>query len=116
MTAYVTLTMVDRETSPVSSQVTGSLRYFGLPWRRHDAVTLAVGTNHVNSRLATLEWYQAGKKGPRRNSEFAVETDYTIQFTPWVYIEPNVQFWVNPGGYTQRSTVTVIGMKTGFTF
>lgn len=116
LTAYVTFTMVDKETSPVSSQVTGSLRYLGLPWRRHDAVTLAVGTNHVNSRLATLDWYQAGRKGPRRDSEFAIETDYTLQITPWVYIEPNIQFWVNPGGYTQRETVTVIGMKTGFTF
>ena len=116
LTAYVTLTMVDKETGPVSSQVTASLRYLGLPGRKNDAVTLAFGTNHVNSRLATLYWYQDGKKGPRRNSEFAIETDYTFQATKWLYLEPNVQFWVDPGGYTQKNMITVFGVKTGVTF
>ncbi|OUJ06426.1 hypothetical protein HK24_09780, partial [Gluconobacter sp. DsW_058] len=99
-----------------SLQVTESLRYLGLPGRKNDAVTLAFGTNHVNSRLSTLYWYQDGKKGPRRNSEFAIETDYTFQATKWLYLEPNVQFWVDPGGYTQKNMITVFGVKTGVTF
>lgn len=115
LTAFFTATAVDRGTSTVSDQITAGLRYMGLPGRPRDQIGISYGLDHANPRLAELAWLRAGGTGARLGSEQAWEVDYTVQVTGWFSIEPNVQYFLHPGGDMTRRAATVLGLKTAVT-
>lgn len=52
---------------------------------------------------------------PGRGSELVLELNYGIQLTPWLYLTPDLQYVVNPGGTTVPDA-WVIGIESGITF
>jgi porin len=113
LSIYATTTWADRYSASVDNQVTMGLRWLGLPGRPKDAITINVGRDHVNTRLAQL--YALRTAGARYGAETNVELDYGLQLTGWLNLQPNVQFISNPGGNLDRARVTVIGIKTALT-
>jgi porin len=115
LTAFFTLTQTDRHTARIDNQMTGGLRYLGLMSSRpDDSVQLAMARTHINKRAARLEQLQAPGEA-MLGSEYEIEFDYGAQLTPWLMVQPNVQYIVNPGGDSRRTDVVVLGIKTAIT-
>lgn len=91
----------------MSRYVGGGLHYRGLiPKRDNDIAGLACGSGTFASRLGDIT-SQVG-------SETVVEAFYRAQLTPWFYLQPDVQFLMNPGGMYDNSVA--IGLRTVVTF
>jgi porin len=50
------------------------------------------------------------------SSEKVLEVSYTLQLTPWFYVQPDAQFIFQPGGSADTSNAVVLGGEVGITF
>ncbi len=98
-----------------------------LPGRDDDIVGLGVGYAHVSSRAAAYDRdvVALGNPGyPVRSSETFVEATYQAQVTPWLQMEPDIQYVMHPGGGLLNpnspghriANEVVIGMWSSVTF
>ncbi|RAU20355.1 carbohydrate porin [Paramagnetospirillum kuznetsovii] len=83
--------------------VDGGISYTGLfEGREEDTLALGVGYARLSESLASLDRdtrimnSQPGR--PIRSSETVIELTYMAQVTPWMTIQPDLQYVVNPGG------------------
>jgi porin len=65
------------------------------PGRDNDSAGLDFGIGKVSSQAAGLD-VDSGL--PRRNTEELFELTYQAQLVPWLLVQPDVQYVVNPGG------------------
>lgn len=87
--------------------VSGGLHYVGLiPKRDNDKAGIAVGSGTFAKRLGDIT-SQIG-------DETSIEAFYKLQLTPWLYLQPDVQFIMNPGGAYSNSVA--IGLRSVITF
>ena len=87
--------------------VGGGLHYKGpIPKRDKDIAGIAVASGAFANRLGDI----ASIEG----SETAIEAFYKVQVNNWFYIQPDIQFIMNPGGSYTNSVA--IGMRTAITF
>lgn len=99
--------MATSKINDMSRYVGGGLHYKGpIPKRDNDIAGIAVASGTFASRLANLT-SQVG-------NETAVEAFYRIQLTPWFYLQPDVQFIMNPGGCYDNSVA--IGLRSVIAF
>jgi porin len=118
---FLNITQADRETSPsIDRQITFGLQYKGpFETRPTDVIGVAVGTTHVNSRVAAGERLLdeiTGRTIPVQVSEYAAEIFYG--WTPWSFVtlRPNLQYVIHPGGSSAYENDIVIGLKTTVKF
>lgn len=112
LTSFFTVTQTDRNSARIDNQVTAGLRYLGLLTSRpSDSIQLAFARTHINNRAARREALETPGR-PHLGSEYAVEADYGLQLTPWLNVQPNIQYIVNPGGDRADHDVVVLGVKT----
>ncbi|WP_197082691.1 carbohydrate porin [Bradyrhizobium sp. LTSP885] len=116
LSLFLNATMADRRTATTDYQIAGGLTYTGpLPSRPQDDIGFAVGTTHVNSRVAWSEELQnlAGL-GPIavQGNEYAIEFYYTYRPLPGLQIRPNIQYVIDPGGTSANPNALVFGLKT----
>lgn len=52
----------------------------------------------------------------RATAEWVVECDYRAQLTPWLYVMPDVQWVVRPGGTGSIPNALVVGAEIGLVF
>lgn len=106
---FLNAVMADDRTSTTDRQMAAGLVYTGLfDTRPQDDIGFAVGTTHVNDRVADEE----GMEG----SEYAAEIYYTWRPTPALQFRPNLQYVYHPGGNDENSNVFVLGLKTSANF
>jgi porin len=48
--------------------------------------------------------------------EWVLELGYVAHITPWLYITPDIQWVINPGGTGDIPNALVIGWELGVTF
>lgn len=118
---FLNITQADRDTSPLMDrQIAFGVQYKGpFETRPSDVIGLAIGTSHVNSRVATDERLLdqfTGSSVPVQSSEYVAELFYG--WTPWAYLtlRPNLQYVEHPGGSSAYGDVIVIGLKTTIKF
>jgi porin len=118
---FVNVTQADRATSPLlDRQIAIGVQYKGpLDARPNDVAGLAVGTSHVNSRVAAGERLLdeiAGRDIPIQSSEY--ETEVFYGWTPWPFVtlRPNLQLVLHPGGSDVYKNEIVVGLKTTVSF
>jgi porin len=85
------------------------LRYQGLiPGRNDDISGIAVTVNHEGDRFR------------RANGGDSAETDwemtYRMQIRPWMALQPNLQYIINPGMDKALENVWVVGLRTEVDF
>lgn len=116
LTAFVNFTQTDRQTERTDNQLAAGLFWTGgIPGRPNDDIGFGLARTHVNARAAHAE--QLATPGrPRAKSEYASELYYSAHLTPWLILRPNVQYIVDPGGYSDLHNVVVFGMKSAVTF
>lgn len=94
---FFNITQADRETSPLTDrQIALGVQYKG-PFnaRPADVIGFAVGTTHVNSRVAAGERLLdevTGSTMPVQTSEYQAELFYGWTPWPFVTLRPNVQY------------------------
>ncbi|MGE4480774.1 carbohydrate porin [Acidocella sp.] len=66
-----------------------------LPGRDNDQAGLDFGVAHVSSRAADAI---AADGGRRPGTETLIEATYQAQATPWLVLQPDIQYVINPGG------------------
>ncbi|GCC43962.1 hypothetical protein chiPu_0028225 [Chiloscyllium punctatum] len=108
--------MADRRTATTDYQIAGGLTYTGpLQSRPEDDIGFAVGTTHVNGRIAWSEELQnlAGL-GPVavQGNEYVMELYYTYRPLAGLQVRPNIQYVVDPGGTSRNPNALVFGLKT----
>ena len=87
------------------------LHYKGtIPKRDHDLAGIAVGCGNFASRLNNITYDLGGRTG----SETVVEAFYRVFITKWFYLQPDVQFIMNPGGMYDSSVA--VGIRSVITF
>jgi porin len=70
-------------------------------YRTNDTFGLGMGYTHVSSQVAAADRDIAiatGAFDPSRGSEAYVEATYQYQVTPWLQLQPDIQYVFNPGG------------------
>lgn len=116
LSLFFNATMADRRTATTDYQVAGGLTYTGpLRWRPEDDIGFAVGTTHVNSRVAWSEELQnLVGLGPVavQGNEYVMELYYTYRPLAGLQVRPNIQYVINPGGTTANANAVVFGLKT----
>jgi porin len=95
----------------MSQYMGGGLHYIGpIPKRDKDVAGLAVGSGRFAPRLNNI----GSDYGGRIGSETVVEAFYRMQISPWFYLQPDVQFIMNPSGLYDNSVA--IGLRSVITF
>jgi porin len=102
---------------------TGLTLHDPLPHRRDDTLGLGLGYTNVTSGARAADATNAQFGGgftPIRGSETFVEATYQMQLHPWLQIQPDIQYVMNPGGGIANPNIpnqrvrneTVIGVRT----
>jgi porin len=119
LSVFLNVVMADKRTSTIDRQIAAGLIYTGpLSWRPDDDIGFAVGTTHVNSRVADAEKLEnaAGDSVAVQGSEYAFELYYTFRPRAGLLFRPNVQYVLHPGGTSQNDDVLAFGLKTSANF
>jgi porin len=95
--------------------------------RDDDTFAIGLGYAHVSNRAAALDSSTAAfsnSYNPVRHSETFIEATYQYQATPWLQLQPDVQYVFNPGagisnpsnpGQTVKNEL-VLGVRTNILF
>ncbi|HUJ86946.1 MAG TPA: carbohydrate porin [Burkholderiales bacterium] len=102
---------------------------FHSPFRYRSADTFGIGIGyaHVSARAAQLDRDAVlfgATPGPIRGSERFVELTYQYQLKPWIQIQPDIQYVINPGAGIPRpgnaseriANELVLGVRTTISF
>jgi porin len=98
-----------------------------VPGRPNDSAGIDLGIAKVSGRAADLDRADAlysGGSVPVRGTETLIELTYQAQVTPWLQIQPDAQFIVNPGGgemnpddpTSRLHNEVVVGVRTNINF
>ncbi|HWU04466.1 MAG TPA: carbohydrate porin [Novosphingobium sp.] len=112
----------DRNTISFSANL-GLVLKDPFPYRTADSLGLGMGVARVSPALSGLDGdsgYFTGSYTPRRGTETFVEATYQRQVTPWLQLQPDLQYVFNPGGGVADPNVDgkrvgnelVIGVRT----
>lgn len=117
---FLNVVAADDRTSTTDRQIAAGLTYTGLfDARPNDDVGFAVGTTHVNDRVARAEAARnAAGQGPVavQHSEYAFELYYTYRPRNGLLIRPNLQYVRFPGGTSENKDALVVGLKMSANF
>ena len=106
----------------------GLLSHGPFPGRDNDTFGVEMGIAKVSNGASgydnDLRFYDPSVYTPVRSSETFVEASYQLQVTPWWQIQPDLQYFFNPGaGIPNPSEPTqtikneaVVGLRTNITF
>ena len=76
-------------------------------YRTYDTFGLGVGYAHVSKQSAALDADNISFTGtitPIRSSEKFIELTYQYQLKPWIQIQPDIQYVINPGAGISSQT------------
>lgn len=117
---FLNAVIADRKTAVTDFQMAAGLIYKGpFSTRPKDSIALAVGTTHVNDRLAEVQALQnALGLGPVgvQHSEYVIEAHYAFAVADGLLLRPNLQYIIDPGGIRDKDDVLVVGLKTSAFF
>jgi porin len=120
LTLFLNAVVADDRTSTTDRQAAAGFVYTGLlSSRPDDDVAFAFGTTHVNDRVAAAEnlenFFGLGPV-PVQHSEYVCELYYTVRPVTGLFIRPNLQYILDPGGTSKNEDAVILGLKMGADF
>lgn len=85
-----------------------------VPGRNQDKLLGAVLVGSLSSDYA--DSVAGGTYGRPGNTEVVLDFSYIIRLSQQVFIQPDIQYVMNPGGYNTIADTLVIGMQFGISF
>jgi porin len=96
--------------NPLQYEVTAGARYTGLiPGRDEDKV--GAGFIYSDNSDSSSQASQAAT-GQSLGGETTLELDYQYNPTPWLSVQPDAQYIIDPGGVSSRDDILVLGLRT----
>ena len=119
-TVFLNVSQADRHTAAVDGQVSMGVQYQGPFERPRDAIGFAVGATHNNGRFADFVRENNVRTGQRAvagdGNEYVAELYYSWSPIPSLYVRPNLQHVLHPGGTSANRNAFVVGLKSGIAF
>lgn len=101
--------IADTRYNPIASYLGGGLVYTGLtPGRGDDQVGISFASASFGDRYRQS---QALADATINKREVVVEAVYNAIVTPWLSVQPDLQYVVNPGGDAELADALVIGLR-----
>ena len=98
----------------ISRYVEGGFNFNGLlPGRVDDIFGVGVTHSGISDTASRLS-VRAG--GPRFDAETVIETTYSVSVKPWLKVQPDFQYIVDPGARQGAHDAVVLGVRTNLTF
>jgi porin len=101
--------IADRRYNPIGSYLGGGLVYTGLtPNRSDDQLGLSFASASFGKR------YRRNRRGAGdsiNDREVVIEAVYNAMIAPWLSIQPDLQYVVNPGGVRRLNDAIVVGLR-----
>ena len=120
LSIFLNASQADRNTAATDGQVALGMEYKGPFGRANDMIGFAEGETNSNSRYAKFVKQNNARTGEDviagSGSEYVTELFYSWSPIPSVFLRPNLQYILHPGGTSQNSNAFVAGLKMGFTF
>ncbi len=111
---FSTLNFAPPENNALSFYALGGLVYRGLiPGRDKDQVGVAFAYGNYSPDAADSD--RRRNRDPR-TSQAVLEFDYRIQINRFAYVQPTLQYIINPGGRGQVENDTILGLHLGANF
>lgn len=102
---WLALSYAPPDVNEIEFMAAGGLSYTGLiPNRPDDTVSLVAVTGVFSDRLAD------------QSAETIFEVNYRAQILPALFVEPDIQYVINPDGYSDVDDALVVGFTIGSKF
>jgi porin len=99
-----------RNSSLINFYIDGGLTYKGLiPTRDSDILGFAIAYGHLSNNPAQSQGTSD------RGYEIVLETTYQIELSPWLNLQPDLQYVIHPSG-TDIPNALVVGARTTLSF
>ena len=101
----------DQRTASTRDEITVEALYTApFAGRVHDRVGVALGRSTVTARQAEASALASPQLGPQR-AEYRAEVFYRALVHKGVFLRPNIQYVVDPGGYARRRSALILGLR-----
>ncbi len=108
--AFFQLGFADSHRNQVASYWGLGLHYTGLlPQRNQDIIGLAVAS--ARNGRPFMQFSKAGAAGAVNHTETAIELSYRAEVTPWLIVQPDIQYVINPGMDPDLDNALVAGIR-----
>jgi porin len=118
--AFFNALATEDRTSTKDRQIAAGVIYHGLfDSRPNDDVGFAIGTTHVNARIAEGQAIANASglgKGFTQSGEVVSEVFYGLQATGWLNLKGSLQYIHNPGGASFFKDAVVTALRVSITF
>ena len=84
-----------------------------IPTRDEDTAGLGFGMAHLSNGAQNS---LGDENGQPLSPEMVVEFTYQTQITPWLVVQPDIQYLINPSGSSQLSNALVVGGRATIIF
>ena len=102
--AFAQYAWADDRLTEIDQNISGGLRGHGLiPGRTDDDLGISATWAHISPYAQTPHSF-----------ELSIEAFYSAQVTPWLSIQPDLQYIVNPGGAYSNAMVATVQMAIQF--
>jgi porin len=116
LTFFFNYIQADRATAVLNSQASVGI-FYAAPFasRQYDHFGVGLARTNYNARAAeAIMLAHPGFAVPR--AEYSTEIYYSYLLFPWLTLRPDVQYIIDPGGYSHRDSAIVIGARTVMNF
>ncbi len=101
---FVQYAWANDQLTEIDQNISGGLRWRGpIPGRMDDNTGIAATWAHLSPYAQTPYSY-----------ELAIEGFYTAQITPWLSVQPDLQYIIHPGGIYQNALVATVQVGIQF--
>jgi porin len=109
LAGWIRLGFADQKLNPIAMYMGGGLSYTG-PFkdRDEDQVGLAVGVAEFG---APFRRGSALAGNPLEAREVIIEATYRAPLTPWLTLQPDLQYVIGPGGRPETSNALIVGLR-----
>ncbi len=122
--AFLQATRSDYRTSPLPYSINGGVIVQGpFASRPSDYVTLGAVYEPLNRRLFNVQTEKLESEGvidpDLQQGETDIEVGYGLSLTPWLMLNPNLQYMIHPGAFSyapDRKNALVVGLQTKIVF
>lgn len=117
---FLNISQADVQTAATDRQISLGTQYHG-PFGRHDdTVGLGVACTDNNKRYAEYVRAKNARTGQNQiagsGCEYDSELYYSYMPLTSLFLRPNLQYVLHPGGTTENHDAFVVGLKTGVAF
>jgi porin len=114
LTPFIVITLAPDNLNKFPFFIDGGLVYKGLvPTRKHDIASIGFAYGKYSTTLANAE---RDSHSTVQGYECVFDFSYKVEITPWMFLQPDMQYIVNPSGGKNIDDAFVVGTRFGLTF